>query len=384
MKNQAENGNTCSGSTSPAQSASRHCNRFCFVTGSWGERIGGPWRTVRAYREVVGKHGAESAVFSTSNLDDDCGSSSRTLLRSISQIIGVFPTVRAAVRWNPDVVIFVGVWHAMFLLGLPLICARLRGARIILIPTQSLSPVDWQKHFVVKRLLRPYVSACISKIDRIIFATRGEMLEALPPCARGLGTVVYHPYSGALPAFVTRSTVSSKEVCITCRVHPQKDLELALRAIALLPGVALRVIGDGEPSYVGELKRLASELGIEERVIWSGWMDHDAAVARMTHCSALLVTSRAENYCHSAVEAMALGVPVVMVNRIASSFDFSSLGLVKRVQPTPRSVADGILWASESGSIQTAMTMNARHFAEERASDKGMELVWNALLPSVE
>src|SRR5262249_24561765 len=91
------------------------------------------------------------------------------------------------------------------------------------------------------------------------------------------------------------------------RLAPQKRPDLALRALARVPGAELEVANDGPDR--AELEGLASELGIVDRVRFLGYRtDVPALLAR---ASCLLVTSDYEGASLVVPEAMAAGVPVV-------------------------------------------------------------------------
>ena len=91
------------------------------------------------------------------------------------------------------------------------------------------------------------------------------------------------------------------------RLAPQKRPDLALRAVARVPGAELEVANDGPDR--AELKRLASELGMAERVRFLGYRDDVPALLARASC--LLVTSDYEGASLVVPEAMAAGVPVV-------------------------------------------------------------------------
>jgi colanic acid/amylovoran biosynthesis glycosyltransferase len=96
-------------------------------------------------------------------------------------------------------------------------------------------------------------------------------------------------------------------------LEPVKDPALALRVFAALavdrPGLRLEVIGDG--SLRGELERLAGELGVAERIRFTGRVARIEMPTRYRAASLLLVTSRHEGQSMVAVEAAASGIPVV-------------------------------------------------------------------------
>jgi glycosyltransferase involved in cell wall biosynthesis len=91
------------------------------------------------------------------------------------------------------------------------------------------------------------------------------------------------------------------------RLARQKRPDVALHALARVPGAELRLAGDGPER--GDLERLAGELGVSERVRFLGYRDDVPAL--LAEASCLLVTSDYEGASLVIPEAMAAGVPVV-------------------------------------------------------------------------
>ena len=91
------------------------------------------------------------------------------------------------------------------------------------------------------------------------------------------------------------------------RLVHQKNHALALEALALLPGVHLAVVGDGE--LRGDLERLASERGLSDRVAFLGLRED--ARALVGAADVLVLPSRWEGLPLVALEALAAGTPVV-------------------------------------------------------------------------
>jgi glycosyltransferase involved in cell wall biosynthesis len=90
----------------------------------------------------------------------------------------------------------------------------------------------------------------------------------------------------------------------------------------------------------------------------------------------LVVTSHAENYCHASVEAMALGVPVVMVSRVAAAIDLrlNKTGIV--VPADAEALASAIVSIQRDDTGQRdEMLSRARGFAEARASGADTEML---------
>jgi glycosyltransferase involved in cell wall biosynthesis len=93
------------------------------------------------------------------------------------------------------------------------------------------------------------------------------------------------------------------------RLTRQKALGDALEAVTRVEGVSLVVAGDGPERR--SLERHASELGIADRVRFSGPLSRDQVLTLYRAADAALSTSAWENLPHSVVEALAVGTPVV-------------------------------------------------------------------------
>jgi glycosyltransferase involved in cell wall biosynthesis len=97
------------------------------------------------------------------------------------------------------------------------------------------------------------------------------------------------------------------------RLERQKDVPTLLRAIAIVaervPDVLLLVAGDG--SERARLERLSARLGLGQRVVFVGRVDHDELPAYYGACDVFAMTSLYEGTCMVLVEAAAAGRPVV-------------------------------------------------------------------------
>ena len=96
-------------------------------------------------------------------------------------------------------------------------------------------------------------------------------------------------------------------VCWVGRVTAQKNLALLIRALADLPGVTLRVIGDGEEQP--QLERLASALRVPTE--WIGSVSNDRVAEYLQEAALFAFPSVYEGDPKALLEAMACGLPVV-------------------------------------------------------------------------
>ena len=93
------------------------------------------------------------------------------------------------------------------------------------------------------------------------------------------------------------------------RLTRQKALDVAIEAIGRVPSARLVVIGDGPDRP--RLERLAQASAASERIAFGGALPRAEALAIVAGSEAALLTSAWENFPHSAVEALSVGVPVV-------------------------------------------------------------------------
>jgi len=105
-------------------------------------------------------------------------------------------------------------------------------------------------------------------------------------------------------------------VCVS-RLVRYKHVDDLIQAVSILlkdfPDLQCKIIGTGPEA--GKLKRLALRLGIEEHVIFSGFVNDHADVLRMIMSShALCLPSSLEGFGMVIAESMACGVPFVAAN----------------------------------------------------------------------
>jgi len=93
------------------------------------------------------------------------------------------------------------------------------------------------------------------------------------------------------------------------RLVPQKSIDVALEAIRQNPDVRLLLAGEGP--YHDRLVRLAEELGVDERAPFLGPQPRRTVFELLRAADAALLPSSWENFPHMAVEALAVGTPVI-------------------------------------------------------------------------
>ena len=142
--------------------------------------------------------------------------------------------------------------------------------------------------------------------------------------------------TGGAPAAPIRDLCAGRPYLLFMgRVHWKKGLDRLLRALALLEGVNLVIAGNDEEGYRPGLEELATELGVRERIVYTGPVGGADKRELLRHCRMLVLPSYSENFGNVVLEAMALGRPVVITPEVgsASLVRESGAGLVAEGEP---------------------------------------------------
>ncbi|WP_297486562.1 glycosyltransferase family 4 protein [Thermococcus sp.] len=107
------------------------------------------------------------------------------------------------------------------------------------------------------------------------------------------------------------------DVVFAGRLIPEKGVDLLLRALAEvkeeIPDVRAVVIGDGPER--GRLEQLSARLGLEDSVLFTGFLEsRDEVIAIIKASKVFVLPSRREGFGMVVLEAMASGLPVVTLN----------------------------------------------------------------------
>lgn len=102
----------------------------------------------------------------------------------------------------------------------------------------------------------------------------------------------------------------SFDIVCACRMVANKGLPELITAMKDLPHRTLLLIGDGPLRH--QAMQLARRLGIADRITFFGWLRTQEDVARAMHMGKIFVmNSKSEGGPRVALEAMALGLPVI-------------------------------------------------------------------------
>jgi glycosyltransferase involved in cell wall biosynthesis len=217
----------------------------------------------------------------------------------------------------PDV-IFVPNARRLPLRGIPQV-TMIRNMEPLVRPVGRNSVLE-----AAKNLLRAKVARqAARKSDRVIavseFVRKTIVGEWRIPADRI--DVVYHgvdepaamPHPIEVPAALA-ALVAGKFILSVGSIRPYRGLEDAIRALAQLPAELtdwkLAILGApdaGSVFYERELRQLADELNVADRVVWAGSTSPGIVTWCLRNCGVFVLTSRIESCPNSGLEALSLG-----------------------------------------------------------------------------
>lgn len=155
------------------------------------------------------------------------------------------------------------------------------------------------------------------------------------------------------------------------RLVPSKRVDASVRALASLraEGLPARLVVLGRGQEEDALRELAAELGVEDEVTFSGFVDDDEFAAAMAACDVMCAPSAYEGFGLTLVEGMACGLPVVAtaVGGVTDVVDDGTSGVL--VDPArTHELADHLRAIVVDHERRAAMGAAARRRAVERFS----------------
>lgn len=150
---------------------------------------------------------------------------------------------------------------------------------------------------------------------------------------------------GAQAGPVAPGTPSGQNLLCVGAVLPHKGYDLLVQALGELAELPFRVtcVGsqDLDPAYAAAVRRQLRDVGLAQRVTFTGPCAGQALQARYTEADLLVVASRAESYGMVVTEALAHGVPVLAT---------ATQGLPEAVGRTPGGELPGLLVPPEDSA----------------------------------
>jgi glycosyltransferase involved in cell wall biosynthesis len=193
---------------------------------------------------------------------------------------------------------------------------------------------------------------------------------------RGVKIIPYGVHTRALPALPEKEISAPLRLIVVSRLAPNKRIDHAIRTLRCLIdlGVAakLTIVGTGEEE--AKLKRLATELRLQEQIDFTGPQSEIEKDRRLRESHFLLHTSQREGWGLNVIEANAMGTPAAVypVAGLIESTLHDETGLVAASE-SPESLA---------AALRDCLKMPVRYqFYRQRAWERSKEFHWDQVLP---
>ena len=112
---------------------------------------------------------------------------------------------------------------------------------------------------------------------------------------------------------IRRSAVPTFVFVGRIQYEPTKRIKDLIEAAGQLRGdFKIKLLGDGDEQEKEKIRSRARELGVEDKVEWLGW--HQDAWSALNEASAMVLPSDSEGFSMVTIEALALGLPVILAD----------------------------------------------------------------------
>ena len=230
---------------------------------------------------------------------------------------------------------------------------------------------EWPRHRRPRRLIQD----TLTRADGVIAVSAG-LKQGLLTLGAAPAKVVVLRNGVDLNIFQppkARAAGSGTRLLSVGLLIPRKGHDLIIRALPMLPGASLVIIGEGPERAA--LNRLACTLGVAERVLLLGGRPHATLPDHYGAADILVLASSREGWANVLLEAMACGTPVIASPAWGSREAVSSpqAGLVLD-ETTPTAIAAAVRRMQAQPPDRAATRRHAEGFGWEATTAGQLEL----------
>ena len=185
----------------------------------------------------------------------------------------------------------------------------------------------------------------------------------------GLDSGRLHVVPNPAPAAPASAATARSGLVFAGRLTRQKAMHIALDALAYVPTTALTIIGDGPDR--ARLEQHAHDAGLNGRVRFVGSLPREQVLDALAGAEAAVLSSDWENFPHAAVEALAVGTPMVATT-VGGVGEIVSDGVNGLLVPpgSPEAFGHALQRLLESPELQTRLSDGARDSVLGLAADR--------------
>lgn len=169
----------------------------------------------------------------------------------------------------------------------------------------------------------------VQDIDQL-YGSFSNKISVVPP---GVDLEIFYQSDKKASRYQLNIPGQNNVVLFVGRIDPIKGLDVLVKALAMISSVGvttLYIVGGNEESneYYQFIKSLVVELGLDDKVVFTGAIAHDSLATYYSAADVLVLPSHYESLGFVVIEAMACGTPVVAsrVGGIPSIVEHGSTG----------------------------------------------------------
>jgi glycosyltransferase involved in cell wall biosynthesis len=147
--------------------------------------------------------------------------------------------------------------------------------------------------------------------------------------------------------------------------------------MSFVPSIKLAIVGNDDDNYTPQLRAIARECGIGERVVFAGPAYGQDKLNWMKNAELFVLPSYSENFGVVVLEAMACGCPVITTPEVGIASDIGKTGAGLVVPGTPEKMGAAINSLLADPSRRRRMGEIGREVAQNKYS-------WTAISADME
>lgn len=259
----------------------------------------------------------------------------------------------------------------------------------VISPRGMLVPELIERKSRVKKMLsiRLFDHRVLKNAKMIHFTTereRSDFLRLGLPVSRAIVIPNGIELSEILPERASVSGRGKQRILYLGRLNWKKGLMPLMEAMAGINGAELIMAGENEDGYRAELEQFIEKRGFHERIRVEEPRYGSEKWGLIVSASLLVLPSISENFGNVVLEAMAVGVPVVVTEGVGVSSLVESSGAGLVCDASPKGIADAISCILDDAELASQMGRNGRAVVAEhydwRVISQRMEAMYYSLL----
>lgn len=378
--------------------------RILHVTPYMHPRAGGPPVVVENFVQEAIRLGHSAEIISTSLF---CFGDERALVRRLNELA---PTVfvgrsgtTAPMNWSirrrlrkaicaADIVHLHALWNPINI-AVRQICRRL-SKPYVLMPHGMLDPYSlgakrWRKVLYFAAIERKNIQSA----ERMIYTTTQEARLAtagLPFLPEGvvvpLGGGAPNADPGELAAVFLKAFPRARgrlNLLFLGRLHFKKGLDRIIRILPTVvrqyPDAMLTVAGEGDAKFERALRSSIAEQKLDDHVLITGRLEGAIKWGAYASARLFLLPSRQENFAITVAEAMQMGVPVVISNKVNTwpLVEEAGAGIVLDESQIDGRLENAVLWLLGDEGTLKLQSVRGREYARRNLTwtESGRKMV---------